>query len=51
MELRDWHVAVTTANPTFHRTPIVASVNAVVQRVWAATSPSTKAEYGDAYFE
>jgi hypothetical protein len=51
MELKDWGIAVTTANPTFHRTPIVASVNAVVHRVWGATSPAIKAEYGEEYFK
>jgi NAD(P)-dependent dehydrogenase (short-subunit alcohol dehydrogenase family) len=51
MELKAWGIHVSTANPSFHRTPLLAKGAGAIGRTWAKTGEPTKAQYGEAYFE
>jgi len=46
MELKAWGIHVTTANPSFHRTPILTKGEGAIGRTWAGTDERVKAQYG-----
>ena len=50
MELVDWGIKVVTANPSFHKTPLLETGGATLGRCWDRQAPATKEEYGEAYF-
>ncbi len=51
MELMSWGVKVVTANPSFHRTPLVLGGASTVVRCWNGVDKATQAEYGEEYAE
>jgi len=46
MELKAWGIHVTTANPSFHRTPLLVKGSGAIGRTWARTDEKVKAQYG-----
>jgi len=50
-ELRNWGIAVSTCNPSFHRTPLQASGAAMLNAAWAKASDDLRSEYGGEYME
>ncbi len=49
MELQSWNIRVVTANPSFHRTPLLTSGMSNTVKAWQALDPAVRKEYGEEY--
>jgi hypothetical protein len=49
--MKSWGIPVVTANPSFHRTPMVEGGANTVVRCWTQLDEKVKAQYGDSYVE
>ena len=50
-ELKAFGIQVTTVNPSFHGTPLVASMGDLVADNWENLEVSKKEEYGEAFYD
>lgn len=51
MELKSWDIPVITANPSFHKTPMVEGGANTLIRCWDKLDEDVKAQYGDSYIQ
>jgi NAD(P)-dependent dehydrogenase (short-subunit alcohol dehydrogenase family) len=45
--ISSYHIQVCTVNPSFHKTPLVDTMDSVLAKTWETLDPKIKEEYGE----